>query len=218
METHERHISIEKTARYHLWGNTESPEMIWYVLHGYGQLSKFFIRKFNSLDPNKHLVVAPEGLHRFYLSGSAGRVGASWMTKDDRLNDIKDYVHYLDRLHESIGSNLKQTKICVLGFSQGSATASRWVFQGNINPDFLVLWSSTFPPDLEFSTDIQITKKMKSLVVYGDSDEYMSLDNFNEHFDEIERNGIQLTKIPFEGDHNIYPQPLKKLESSMIFD
>ncbi len=218
MQAESHHITIKKTARYYLWGNTEHPKMIWYVLHGYGQLSQFFIRKFSSLDPEKNLVIAPEGLHRFYLSGSSGRVGASWMTKDDRLADIRDYIDYLDQLHSGISSKYSKAKVCVLGFSQGSATAARWVFNGKVDPDYLVLWSSTFPPDLDFPSEIKTQTKLKTYVTFGDSDEYMSLEAFERHFSEIGNSGLKFTKIPFVGDHNIYPGPLKELESSMIFD
>ena len=36
--------------------------------------------------------MAPEGLSRFYLEGFSGKVGATWMTREDRLNDIDNYL------------------------------------------------------------------------------------------------------------------------------
>ena len=48
---------------------------IWIVFHGYGQLAKFFLRKFNLLFEDNTLIVAPEGLNHFYLKGFSGRVG-----------------------------------------------------------------------------------------------------------------------------------------------
>src|SRR5207237_799567 len=66
-------------------------------------------------------VVAPEGRPRFYLTESPTerRVGASWMTREDRLHEIDDYVRYLDAVHVDL--KLPNTRITALGFSQGSA-------------------------------------------------------------------------------------------------
>ena len=52
----------------------------------------------------QRLIVAPEALSRFYVESSGKthadtHVGASWMTREDRLSDIEDYVEYLDALH-----------------------------------------------------------------------------------------------------------------------
>ena len=42
-----------------------------------------------------YTIIAPQGLHKFYLEGTSGRVGASWMTKENREDDIKNYLVYL---------------------------------------------------------------------------------------------------------------------------
>src|ERR1051325_10016453 len=49
-------------------------------------------------------LVAPEGLSRFYLSERATerRVGASWMTREDRLAEIADYLGYLDAVYDDV--------------------------------------------------------------------------------------------------------------------
>jgi hypothetical protein len=50
--------------------------------------------------------VAPEGLSRFYFEGGfhgpGSKVGATWMTREDRLAKIEDYVGYLDALHDAV--------------------------------------------------------------------------------------------------------------------
>jgi hypothetical protein len=60
------------------------------VTHGYGQLAKTFIRRFEPIMDAQTLVVAPEGLSRFYWGGFDGPVVASWMTREDRLDEIAD--------------------------------------------------------------------------------------------------------------------------------
>jgi hypothetical protein len=88
-----KNIIVTKTARYFISGEpSESIEQVWFVCHGYAQLANYFIRNFEILNDGKNLIIAPEGLNRFYWKGFSDRVVASWMTKEDREDDIKDYL------------------------------------------------------------------------------------------------------------------------------
>jgi len=203
-------ISSEKTTRFHTWGNRNSAKHVWFVLHGYGQLSTYFIRKFRALDPNENFIVAPEGFHRFYLKGHSGRVGASWMTKEERINDISDYVRYLDKLADHIKVESFE-KFHVIGFSQGAATASRWITQGKSFPNSLCLWASVFPPDLDFSLAQEKLKKALLVLVNGDTDEFYNVSDFNTHATSIKSLGITYEHIIFPGGHDININALKEL-------
>src|ERR1051325_8249497 len=116
-------IRIEKTARYFILGDAGASS-VWCVCHGYAQLASYFIKNFEPLNNGDNMIVAPEGLHRFYWQGYSGRVVASWMTKEDRLDDINDYVNFLDEVHNDVMKEFKgkKVKVNVLGFSQGVAT------------------------------------------------------------------------------------------------
>src|SRR3954467_9897190 len=97
----QRNITVSKTARYFVSGEmTESIEQLWFVCHGYAQLASSFLTWFDALDQQKHLVIAPEGLHRFYWKGFSDKVVASWMTKEDREADIADYVNFLNKVYD----------------------------------------------------------------------------------------------------------------------
>jgi hypothetical protein len=69
--------------------------------------------------------VAPEALSRFYVSQEPGRhcpvsvVGGTWMTREDRENEIRDYVRYLDILHDEV--EIEGVPTTVLAFSQGGS-------------------------------------------------------------------------------------------------
>src|SRR5690606_29110285 len=105
----EQHTTVPRTARYYTLGRA-GPELgqVWFVCHGYGQLAARFIRRFRGLDNGRRLIVAPEALSRFYVGDHGGphgpesRVGATWMTREDRLREIDDYVRYLDLLHDHV--------------------------------------------------------------------------------------------------------------------
>ena len=121
------HFLVQRQMRYTVFPETPTKgKTLVIVLHGYGQLTEFFSKKFQELG-NEFVVICPEGMHRFYLEGTSGRVGASWMTKEWREQDIIENINALNGLVESIVKQLEPVKIIVVGFSQGVATAARWI-------------------------------------------------------------------------------------------
>ncbi len=206
---------VHKTTRYSTYGElTSQTKYIWFVFHGYGQLAKFFIRKFNSLNEAEHFIVAPEGLHRFYLQGHNGRVGASWMTKEARLDDIKDYINFSDQLFTHIMDQVGgEVKVNILGFSQGAATVSRWISQSKIDLkiDNFILWASVFPPDIDFEINKVRLNNANVILVIGNEDEFVSADMVQQHTSILGHNQIKHTVVEFEGKHDITKEGLEKL-------
>lgn len=203
----ENKIIIQKTVRYYTHGNAETADNIWIVLHGYSQLPEFFIRKFQQLDPEKNFIVAPEGFHRFYRKGTSGRVGASWMTKDARLDDIEDNHNYLNQLAEKLIKNNSFKQRFLLGFSQGGATASRWHHSGNFNADHFILWASVFPDDISMEEGKSGMLNSNNYFVVGNDDQYFQgkMEEVKEFFKNQE---FESKLITFEGDHDIDKQTL----------
>jgi predicted esterase len=207
MEQHE--ISFQFKARYFKLGeiNPDTKQVL-FVIHGYGQLAKYFIRKFDSL-PGNICVIAPEGLSRFYLEsfepGSGrrnDRVGATWMTKENRLMDIDNYVEYLTSIYDY---ELKQRDIpvTILGFSQGSATASRWALSNQVRFKRLILWAGLFPPDMDFNNGKEILERKEVLFVYGKKDPFLTDERFKEMSSLSEKISPHAKKIEFAGEHEI---------------
>ena len=60
-----------------------------------------FLGYCQALEDESRVLVAPEGLSRFYVNATHGLVGASWMTREDRQHEIDDYVGYLDAIYNS---------------------------------------------------------------------------------------------------------------------
>lgn len=210
----EKHITISKTARYFLLGDPSGEiDRVWFVCHGYGQLASYFLKNFEVLDNGKNLIVAPEGLHRFYWNGFEGKVVACWMTKEDRLNDISDYVNYLDKVYEEVIASLKNrnVKITVLGFSQGVATVTRWLTMGKAKPEKLILWAGIFPPDLKFDPDQNIFNQMDTRMVVGMKDPFLKEIDLDEYEKVLKNTGIKYQLIRFDGKHEIEPSVLLNL-------
>ena len=192
---------IQKTAKISTYGNPQA-KTVWIVLHGYGQLSNYFIRKFHVLNPELNYVIAPEGLHRFYLKGSAGRVGASWMTKEERLTDIKDYIQYLDQLYDRYELEAYE-RVVLLGFSQGAATSSRWMEMGKVKPNLYLHWAGVFPPDLDFNPKQNSFCGIQNYYLVGSKDEYFTNERVEEEMNNFELKGIEIEYISFDGPHDI---------------
>ena len=203
-------LNISKTAKFVTYGNPKTAKTIMFVLHGYGQLADYFIRKFNMLNENDYFVVAPEGLHRFYLKGASGRVGASWMTKEERQSDIDDYVKYLDLLWASISKKYSFDYKILLGFSQGGATASRWHNEGQFKANQFLLWAAVFPDDmnLNFSNKFELSD---NYFILGNNDEYITIEKGEQHIIEINKKSIDFQFVKFSGKHTIESKTLLNL-------
>jgi predicted esterase len=207
-------ITFECRGRYFKLGEiNKQTKQIWFVLHGYGQLAQYFIKKFAVLQDHGICVIAPEGLSRFYLENfQAGsgrkndRVGATWMTRENRDMDIDNYVKYLDSIYRKEAA--VDVPVTVLGFSQGSATASRWVMNNQIKFQRLILWAGIFPPDMDFEKGKNLLKEKEVNMVYGTQDPFLSDDRFKEMTMIADKLAANVRQIVFEGEHEIDPETL----------
>lgn len=208
MNSSEKHITINKTARYHTYGDfTEKTEKIWLVFHGYGQLSRYFIKKFESLSPKENYVIAFEGLSKFYLEGFTGRIGATWMTADMREEEIKDYLGYINKVVAfEVGSNT-DVKFNILGFSQGCHTACRWVFKNAISPSNLILWSGNVP--VEYQDYSTYFKSMPLHMLVGNKDKLITAEHLKE-MEKVKAHVPHLKFTLFDGGHELNPAEFEK--------
>lgn len=165
----ERFIRVPRTARYHVLGVVENAPEVWIVVHGYGQLARYFLRPFEGLEEGR-CIVAPEGLSRFYLDAEHSRVGATWMTREDRTNEIEDHIAYLDQLAAELRSKAQPNAVLnVLGFSQGVATVARWLTRTRHRPSRAVLWAGSLPPDIDRAA-LEALRVVQFDLVLGDRD------------------------------------------------
>lgn len=208
-------LAVRRTARYFTLGAASAATReLWYVCHGYGQLAAEFIRHCAVLDDGARLVVAPEGLNRYYrnpdpLRHKEGGVGATWMTSEARELEIEDYVAYLDLLHASVtsgaaasGADVAALRVVVLGFSQGAATAARWVALGRAAAHELVLWGGLLPPDLG-ADGLRRVAAVRLSVVYGTRDQYATSKVLAAEEARLTREGLRPRRLTFDGGHRL---------------
>jgi len=211
----EHHLAVTRSARYYQLGELSAhTRRVWFVCHGYGQLAAYFARHFAFLveAAPTTVVIAPEGLSRFYLSGNGGRVGASWMTRDDRLHEIDDHIGFLDQLADSVLVQCPaDVNVTVLGFSQGTATVSRWLAQARFRPAQLILWAGGFPDDLDPTDARKLLENLPLTIVLGTDDEYISASQMAHQQQQLQQFGATPTLITFFGKHELNRAVLAEL-------
>ncbi len=206
----ERFLRVPRTARYHVLGELEAAPELWIVLHGYGQLARYFLNNFEGIQEGR-CIVAPEALSRFYLDDAHTRVGATWMTREDRLHEIDDQIDHLDALAAVLRKEIMPgATINVLGFSQGVATASRWATRGNTQLSKLVLWSGSIPPELDRDT-LLAWRAIAVELVLGDKDEFAGPGELDAASLRLEQAGVTHHKHLFHGTHRLEPVLLGRL-------
>jgi predicted esterase len=209
---HVRHLRVRRTARYYTVGGAGGViRTVWVVLHGYSQLAGVFIRFFADLAADDSLVIAPEAMNRYYLVGPerapAGErpVGATWMTREDRASEIADYVEYLDALYDDVvAQNVRAgARLHVIGFSQGAATATRWLVHGRAPVQQLVLWGGLLPPETDISPANQRLREAALTLVIGTRDRYIDEVALGAERARLDAAGLQYELIRFDGGHVI---------------
>jgi predicted esterase len=171
-------------------------------LHGYGQLATDFGQALLPLLGTGTRLVVPEGLSRFYLRSGGGAVGASWMTRHGRDEEIADYLAYLDAVH-AVETQGRDLPVHVLGFSQGAATAARWAVHGATTVRTLILWGGDVPPDLDREAASRRLADTRILLVNGTADPYVPRERVQSDARALTQIGLQPELVWFEGGHHL---------------
>ena len=216
----EHHLAVRRSARYYTLGPRDgSAEHVWIVCHGFAQLAGRFMRHFAAIDDGTRLIVAPEALNRFYVEatpavhGPDSKVGATWMTREDREHEIADYVGYLDTLADEIfaATPREGAQLTVLGFSQGVATVVRWAVYGHTRPDHLILWASPLPPEIDARTGRDALAAIPRISIVVGALDTGAQRAVPAERERMARLGLDYTLHGFEGGHHLDPDTLRSL-------
>ena len=216
----EHHIQVRRTARYYTLGEPgNATRDVWFVCHGYGQLAADFIKEFEIIADPTRVIVAPEALSRYYLANEPGfhssesRVVASWMTREDREAEIDDYVAYLDAVYDETISKVdrKNVSVTVLGFSQGGATANRWLTRGRSRADRLIMWGALIASDADLNQAATFFRDVKLTIVYGKKDQFANDKMIEDYQRVLVEKRIPFELLTFGGGHRMDREILRSL-------
>lgn len=186
------HLKVQKTARVYTYGNISEAKEVWVLFHGYGHNIHDFFEPFKSYGKNNAFIV-PEGLSKFYQKGFNGKVGSSWMTKEDRALEIQDALHYFETIIEHF--QLENKNINIFGFSQGGPMAARWVNKFDLKYGKVIFWS-TYLSEEELNLNSKI-RRLKVQSFFSKTDQFVNAEQFDKYFSEYP----YLNPTEYKGNH-----------------
>lgn len=213
------YLRVQRTARIVLLG-TAAPGVreLWICCHGYSHLAPDFARRLAVLAAPHRLVAVPEALNRFYRDDHGGvhgpdhPVGATWMTREERLHEIDDYCAYLDQVYTHFAAQLPDCAyVCALGFSQGSQTVARWASRTHCRIDRVILWGAGLPQEIMPAQGM--FKGAPLTLVAGERDSFAEA-GLARLTTELGAAGVAYRVERFSGGHRLDDETLRRIAGS----
>lgn len=210
MNSVEKEISYKTTNSYStLNALTSKTKNMWFVCHGMGYLSRYFLKYFKELNPDENYIIAPQAQSKYYIQPAFKHVGASWLTKENTVKETDNVMHYFDAVFE-VENIPKDKNLIVVGYSQGVSVAMRYLATRQLQCSQLVLMSGGIPKELR-KEDFKFLKAQVTLI-YGTADEYLSNERMEvEKTRAFELFGNSVNINPFEGKHIVNVELINNL-------
>jgi predicted esterase len=208
-----RSFVVSRHARVGIVGDPATATDAWLLLHGYGMLAQGILHWFEKAGRPRRLLVAPEGLSRFYTTEVEGKrvVGASWATRDDLANELDDQYEYLERVVAGIIP--PAVPLHVHGFSQGVSVATRWAVRTERPIRRLVCWAGAIPEEITADgLKRKLVREPLHLVV-GDRDKRVLPERVEADAARFRTGGLAVQLQRFAGGHVIDAGVLQSLSS-----
>jgi predicted esterase len=182
---------------------TEKTRNFWLAFHGMGYLSRYFTKYFTHLNPEENYLVVPQAPSKYYLGKEFKHVGASWLTRENTIEETHNVLNYLDALFE-IERPLPHHKFLIIGYSQGVSIATRWMVRNKIDCDHLVIHSGGIPNELTADDFSYLGDKTRISYLFGNQDQYIDEAKIAEETLKA-RNlfGDRLEIMEFDGIHEV---------------
>lgn len=212
------YIEVKRTARYFQSKVVDDKvKHIVFVLHGYAQNADEFLESFDNLASDEVLIVAPEGLSKFYWKDFSSNPTSSWMTSLERENEIKDTINYLNEVVTQIvkSSLSKGIEFHLLGFSQGGAAASRFIAQSIFSFKNLFLYAGNLAPDIDWKKFQKYHQDLHLHLIYGTEDLFVKEEQVATAKAFIEEKNFKTSIFKFNGKHKIEAVAIKYIKENL---
>ncbi len=187
----------------------------WFICHGLGYLSRYFIKHFEYLDAQHNYIIAPQAPSKYYQGTDFKHVGASWLTKENTFLEVENITQYFNSIIKFEFGSITPQNLIVFGFSQGVSVALRWIAMHKIYCKAIIIYAGGIPNELKNEDFEFLNSDCQVFLVYGLNDQYL---NETRLFEEKQKAHLlfkdRLTEIPFEGSHEINPDIIMKLNLS----
>ena len=211
MNSTEKEVSYISSNSYSTLNNiNENTENVWFVCHGMGYLSRYFLKYFKSLDSDKNYIIAPQAPSKYYQQPKM-HVCANWLTRDNTESGMENIIKYFDAIldNEHLPKNIN---FIVLGYSQGVSVALRYISKRKLQCNKLIIHSGSIPKELVDENFKYMNNETEVFIVYGTKDEYLNEYRIIEETQLAkELFGNKLKIIPFEGKHVVNVDFIKSI-------
>ncbi len=208
-----RSLVVDRHARIGIVGDLTNATEAWLILHGYGMLAQGILHWFRAAERPGRVLIAPEALSRFYAEEKGiRRVGASWMTREDRENDLADQQAYLDRVVREFVGVIPRLELH--GFSQGVAAGARWVIRGVRPVARLVCWGGTVPHEIDPAALGQLLGGNPVHFAVGERDHWVAPTLVEADAARLREGGCPTVVHHFVGGHRVDNGVLELLEAA----
>ena len=201
MNSEEKEIGYQTKNSYSTLNTlTEDTKTVWFVCHGMGYLSRYFLKYFKGLNAEENYIIAPQAPSKYYIQPKM-HVGANWLTRDETKVGMQNILNYFDGIFEAEAIP-KDKNLIILGYSQGVSVAMRYMVFRKLQCSQLILHSGGIPKEI-ISTDFEYLNSSTSVkLIYGTSDEYLDAERIKSESDRaIELFGSEVQFLPFDGTH-----------------
>ncbi len=201
MNSQEKEIIYNTSNSYSTLNQlTERTKTIWFVCHGMGYLSRYFLKYFKGLNPEENYIIAPQAPSKYYIQPKM-HIGANWLTRDHTDAGMENILKYFDAVLDA--ENIPDAvNLIVFGYSQGVSVAMRYMAKRQLKCSQLVLHSGGIPKELIAEDFEYLSDATKVKLIYGTADQYLDEDRIKiESARAFELFGKRVSVLPFEGKH-----------------
>ena len=168
--------------------------------HGYAEPADVEFDRLRGIGgADQWIVVAIQGLHRFYRGRSHDVVVASWMTIQNRDLAIADNISYTSAVVESVAKEWAAAQTVVMsGFSQGVAMAYRCATHLARPVQGVIALGGDIPPELDTA---RLSRIPFVLLGRGIRDEWYTPDKLARDEERLRLAGVNVEIVLFDGGH-----------------
>lgn len=190
-EIEERSVEVRIHGRYLVRAGDARRTLLGF--HGYGESAEVHLNQLERIPgAGEWTLVAVEALHPFYRL-KTNEVVASWMTKLNREEAIRENVAYVKSVVADLGGS---GTVVVTGFSQGASMA--WRAAAAIRCHGVIALGGDVPPDVTAQNSVQFGRVLAGR---GTRDEWYTEEKLNNDLRFLEQTAHAVTVCRFEGGH-----------------
>jgi predicted esterase len=168
--------------------------------HGYAEAAEAALARMQSIpSADEWLLVAIQGLHRFYR-GRSRDVVASWMTRQDRELAIADNLRYVEGVVEHVTREWRVSgPIVFTAFSQGVAMAYRAACRSSGAVAGVISLGGDVPPELD---PAGLSRIPAALVGRGARDDWYTVEKLAADVSRLEAAGVVVARVTIDAGHD----------------